>query len=145
VTGAVFAYEAIDDDAKDEVAAVPLKPKTAAPAEETKAPTETPAAATTPEGLVPKGKLYTWPRDLRAFTVVLLSTEDRASATSLANAVADAKSAKTGVIRSDDFETLPQGFFIVFGGSYETRARADRATARLGARYQGAFTQLVRR
>jgi hypothetical protein len=94
---------------------------------------------------VPDGKLYTWPRDLSAFTVVLLSTEDRASATSLANTVADAKAAKTGVIRSDDFETLPQGFFIVFGGSYKTRARADRAAARLGASYQGAFAQLVRR
>ena len=49
------------------------------------------------------------------------------------------------MIRSDDFETLPKGFFVVFGGSYKTRAQADRATARLGAKYQGAFTQLVRR
>lgn len=153
VTGAVFAYEAIGDDAEDEVAAVPLKPKKAAaapqkkaaPATETKAPAEKPAAATTPEGLVLKGKLYAWPKDLRAFTVVLLSAEDRASATSFASSVADAKAAKTGVIRADDFETLPKGFFVVFGGSYKTRARADRAAARLGAKYRGAFTQLVRR
>lgn len=153
VAGAVFAYEAIGADAKDEAAAVPLKPKKAAaapkkkaaPAEEKKAPAEEPAAATTPEGLVPKGKLYTWPKDLRAFTVVLLSTEDRASATSFASSVANSKAAKTGVIRADDFETLPKGFFVVFGGSYNTRARADRAAARLGAKYRGAFTQLVRR
>lgn len=159
VAGAVVAYEAIDDDAKDEVAAVPLKPKKeaaapekeatapkkAAPARKKKAPAEKPAAATTPEGLVVKGKLHVWPKDLRAFTVVLASTEDRASATSFANSVADSKAAKTGVIRSNDFETLPKGFYIVFGGSYKTRPRADRAAARLGAKYQGAFAQLVRR
>lgn len=152
VAGAVLAYEAIDDEAKDEVAATPLKPKKAATAKEKpkkaaakkKAPAEKPAAATA-EGLVAKGKLYTWPKDLKAFTVIVLSAEDRASATSFANSVADAKDAKAGVIRSNDFVTLPKGFFVVFGGSYETRARADRAAARLGAKYQGAFAQLVRR
>ena len=154
VAGAVLAYEAIDDDAKDEVAATPLKPKQAQTSDrrpqtsERRAkpePKTDPRPATTPEGLVPKGKLYTWPKGLRAFTVVLLSTEDRASATSYANSVAGARDAKVGVIRADDFETLPKGFFVVFGGSYETRARADRAAARLGAKYQGAFAQLVRR
>ena len=151
LTGAVLAYTAIDDDAKDEAAAVPLKPEKAAAPEEAGSANEKtasagkPAAATTPEGLVPNGELYTWPKDLRGFTVVLLSTEDRASATSLANSVAESKAAKTGVIRADDFETLPKGFFVVFAGSYKTRARADRAAARLGATYQGAFTQLVRR
>jgi len=33
----------------------------------------------------------------------------------------------------------------VFGGSYKSRAQADRAAARLGRKYKGAFTQLVRR
>ena len=77
--------------------------------------------------------------------MVLLSTEDRATATTFAKSVAKAKDAKAGVIRADDFETLPKGFYVVFGGSYETRARADRAAARLGAKYQGAFAQRVRR
>ena len=160
VTGAVLAYEAIDDDAKNEVAATPLKPKQtsdvrpqtsgkkakgkAQPKAKAK-PKAEPKPAASSEGLVPKGKLYTWPRDLKAFTVILLSSEDRASATAVANSVADANDAKTGVIRSNDFVTLPKGFFVVFGGSYKTRARADRAAARLGAKYQGAFAQLVRR
>ncbi len=34
---------------------------------------------------------------------------------------------------------------MVFRGSYKTRARADRAAARLGATYQGAFAQRVTR
>jgi len=160
MAGAVLAYEAIDDEAKDEVAQTPLKPKQVSgvsdqesgakdkPPAKAKAEAEPKAApkpAATSEGLVPKGDLYGWPRDLGAFTVVLLSTEDRASATTFARSVAEAKDAKAGVIRADDFETLPKGFYVVFAGSYKTRARADRATARLGAKYQGAFTQLVKR
>jgi septal ring-binding cell division protein DamX len=145
VAGAVFALNAIGDDAKDEVAAVPLKPKKPAPASKRRAAAETPAAATTPEGLVQKGALYTWPKDLRAFTVVLLSAEDRATAMSFARSAAKSKAAKIGVIRASDFESLPKGFFVVFGGSYKTRARADLAAARLGVRYRGAFAQRVRR
>lgn len=153
VAGSILGYEAIDDEAKDEVAATPLKPKKAAPKKKAAAKKERQKSEPKPKeepkpaagGLVPKGKLYTWPRDLRAFTVVLLSAEDRPTATAFANSVADAKDAKTGVIRSDDFVTLPKGFFVVFGGVYKTRARADRAAARLGRKYQGAFTQLVKR
>ncbi len=156
MAGAVAAYEAIDDDAKEEVAEAPLRPKEVSgvrsqvsgakdkPRAKPKAKA-TPEPATTSEGLVPVGELYRWPRDLNAFTVVVLSTEDRATATTFAKSVAEAKDAKTGVIRADDFETLPKGFYVVFGGSYKTRARADRAAARLGAKYRGAFTQLVRR
>jgi len=159
MAGAVFAYEAIDDEAKEEVAETPLRPKESGvrdqvsgakdkprPKPEAKAkPKPEPAPAATSQGLVPKGELYSWPRDLAGFTVVILSTEDRASATTFAQSVAEAKDAKAGVIRADDFKTLPKGFYVVFGGSYKTRARADRAAARLGAKYQGAFAQAVRR
>ena len=159
VAGSVLAYEAIDDDAKGEVAATPLKPKQASKkkaaskkAERRKAKAKAkpkPKAKAKPKpasgGLVRRGKLYRWPKDLRAFAVVLLSAEDRRSATAFANSVARSKDAKTGVIRSNDFATLPKGYFVVFGGAYKTRARADRAAARLGRKYQGAFTQLVKR
>ena len=154
VAGSVLAYEAIDDEAKDEVAATPLKPKQApkkAAAKKAKRqkaearPKRKPKPKSASGGLVAKGKLYRWPKDLGAFTVVLLSAEDRRSATGFANSVADSKDAHTGVIRSNDFATLPNGFFVVFGGAYKTRARADRAAARLGRKYQGAFTQLVKR
>ncbi len=76
---------------------------------------------------------------------MLLSAEDRPSAAAFATSVAKEASAKAGVIRSDEFESLPKGFFVVFAGSYPSRARADRAAARLGRSYPGAFPQLVRR
>jgi hypothetical protein len=77
--------------------------------------------------------------------VVINSTEDRASATQFARSAAKSKPAKLGVLRADDFKSLPKGFYVVFAGHYDSRARADQATARLGRRYSGAFTQSVER
>ncbi len=147
--GSVLAYQAIDDEAEREVAATPLKVSDRAGA-------ATEAASTTPEqrepdpdaatgGLVKNGPLYTWPRDLEGFTVVLLSTEDRQSAGDFAASAAESGSEKIGVIRSNDFETLPQDFFIVFAGRYPDQEKADAAAARLDRRFPGAFTQAVRR
>ena len=145
--GGVLAYQAIDDEAEREVAATPLKVSD-------RAGTAKEAASTTPDeadpdaatgALVKDGPLYTWPRDLEGFTVVLLSTEDRESADDFAASAAESGSEKIGVIRSNDFETLPQGFFIVFAGQYPDREKADAAAARLDRRFPGAFTQTVRR
>jgi hypothetical protein len=174
LAGAVIAYDAIGDEARQEVSATPPAPKpptsTAGGAKDGQA-TETQAAeregaagaekraaerraadrraaepaAAGADGLVKKGKFYTWPRTLEAYTVVLLSAEDMPSATAFANGVADRKSAKTGVIKSDEFKSLPQGVFIVFAGVYDSRGRAERAVERLSGRYPGAFAQLVRR
>lgn len=164
--GAVLAYDAIDDEARKEVSETPPKPKQrAAPAkqnaaakkqpekeasEEKKAAQKRPSAESKPasvpgEGLVKRGNLYAWPTSLEGYTVVLLSAEDRPSANAFANEVAGRNDAKAGIIVSDDFSSLPQGFFIVFGGSYDSRERADQAAQRLSARYPGAFAQLVKR
>lgn len=111
--------------------------------EEQPADDEQPAAA---DGeLVPDGELFTWPRDLEGFTVVIQSTEDRRSAMTFAGQVAQSNDGEVGVIDSADFRTVPRGFFVVFVGRYEDRAGAQRAAARLGGRYQGAFPQAVRR
>lgn len=180
--GAVFAFRAIDKDAKGEVSATPAKPKRGAadasdrvatptggergqPAgadqeepkggesEEEDPPAEPDLgesaetgdeAATSSGGIVKQGDLYSWPRSLRGFTVVLLSNEDRASATRFARSATDSGE-EIGVISSGDFRTLPQGFFVVFAGRYASRAEADKAAARLGSRFRGAFPQLVRR
>lgn len=123
---------------EDEDAAEP--PPEDEPTSESDAP-----AATTDDGLVKDGSLYTWPRSLRAFTVVLLSNEDRASATAFARSAAKSGGEPIGVISSADFASLPKGFFVVFAGRYPDRAAADRAAARLGRRFRGAFPQLVRR
>ena len=77
--------------------------------------------------------------------MVINSTEDRASATAFARSAARTGPAKLGVIRADDFKTLPKGFYVVFAGFYASRAQADQATSRLERRYKGAFTQAVQR
>jgi len=113
------------------------------PADDKQPADEQPAAA---DGeLVPDGELFTWPRDLEGFTVVIQSTQDRQSATTFAGQVAQSNDGEVGVIDSADFRTVPRGFFVVFVGSYEDRAGAQRAAARLGGRYEGAFPQAVRR
>jgi septal ring-binding cell division protein DamX len=104
-----------------------------------------PDRGTASDGLVKDGALYTWPPNLESFTVVLLSNEDRQSALSFADSAAKTRDEKIGVIRSNDFETLPTGFFIVFAGRYSNRAKADAAATRLGRTFRGAFPQVVRR
>lgn len=157
--GAAVAVAALSDDADREVAAAPPRPREApakAPAakpetttsEQPKAKTTAPKKAetvTAATGLVQRGPLYRWPGTLEGFTVVINSTEDRGSATTFARSAAKSRPAKLGVLRADDFKTLPKGFFVVFAGYYDSRAQADRATARLGGKYQGAFTQSVQR
>ncbi len=104
---------------------------------------EQPAAA---DGeLIPDGQLFIWPLTLEGFTVVVQSTEDRGSATAFARSVAQSDDGQVGVISAADFRTVPRGFFVVFVGSYEDRVGAQRAAARLGGRFQGAFPQVVRR
>lgn len=141
---AVLAISALGDEADREVAAAPPRPREMpAKSTATKAKAAKPAAATT--SIVQRGALYSWPRTLEGFTVVITSTEDRASATTFARSASKSKPAKLGVIRADDFKTLPKGFYVVFAGYYDSRAKADRATARLSGKYQGAFTQSVQR
>jgi len=96
-------------------------------------------------GLTKSGGLYKWPRDLRAFTVVLLSAEDRPSALRFARAAGESGQDRIGVLRSRDFKSLPRGFFVVFVDNYPSRAGADQAATRLARRFPGAFSQLVRK
>ena len=173
VAGAAIALDKVGDEADREVSSTPIKleerekesaaqkqkaakgesrpatkkpeakkePEAKKPATERQAP----AAPATGTALVKRGILYDWPPELKAFTVVLLSAEDRASAERFARSASKGMPAKIGVIRADDFESLPKGFYIVFAGSYEDRATADKAVARLGKRFSGAFPQLVER
>jgi len=142
------AVTAIGDDAKREVAAAPPRPQRPGKASKESAsekpgsPASEPAPAT---DIVLRGALYAWPQTLTGFTVVINSTEDRASAASFAESAAKSRAAKIGVIRGDDFRTLPKGFYVVFAGYYAIREQADQATVRLGKSFKGAFTQPVRR
>ncbi|MGI8750600.1 MAG: zinc ribbon domain-containing protein [Thermoleophilaceae bacterium] len=167
--GAVVAVVAVGDDAKREVSAAPPRPQSANGARKEKSPPPVtkdkapppvtkdkaatparreatgskPAAAT--ENIVPRGALYAWPRSLVGFSVVINTAEDRASTTAFAESAAKSRSAKIGVIRADDFRTLPKGFYVVFAGYYQRRAQAEEATARLGKRFSGAFTTRITR
>ncbi|MGI9081136.1 MAG: hypothetical protein ACR2FZ_02495 [Thermoleophilaceae bacterium] len=161
--GTALALRSIGDDAEREVSRTPVKVKGGgeaprprpddkagkAKARAPKSPrkkrpaTEKPAEATT--GLVKRGALYGWPRDLKAFTVVLLSAEDRTSAENFARSSLEGRPAKIGVIRADDFDSLPKGFFVVFAGQYKSREVAEQAAERLGGRFPGSFPQLVER
>ncbi|HEX5911227.1 MAG TPA: hypothetical protein VFY44_12105 [Thermoleophilaceae bacterium] len=147
---AFMAVAALSDDADREVAAAPPRPKPAATKttgakEKAEQPKKAGEPAAESGALVKRGSLYQWPRTLEGFTVVINSTEDRASATSFARSASRSKPAKLGVIRADDFKTLPQGFYVVFAGFYEDRGKADQATERLNAKYPGSFTQAVER
>lgn len=147
---ALVAVAAIGYSARREVDAAPPRPKAKPQPAKKKPPkpagddSSRPSTAPATD-IVQRGALYTWPGDLVGFTVVINSTEDRASATTYAQSAAKSRPAKIGVIHADDFRTVPKGFYIVFAGRYETRAEADQATARLGRRFKGAFTQRVAR
>ena len=147
--GAVVAVVAIGDDARREVSAAPPRPQSAGKATKAKAPTPTRPKADAEPGratdIVRQGALYAWPRALVGFTVVINTAEDRAAATSFAESAARSRPAKIGVIRADDFRTLPKGFYVVFAGRYDTRRQATQATIRLGKRFSGAFTQRIKR
>jgi len=144
--GAALAVAALSNEADREVAAAPPRPRTVTTAAaKTRQTGDTEAAADSGAAIVQKGALWTWPRSLEGFTVVINSTEDRDSATDFARSASKSKPAKLGVIRADDFDTLPKGFYVVFAGHYDSRAKADRATARLNRKYPGAFTQSVQR
>lgn len=163
VAGAIVAYGAVRDDARDEVAAKPLKVKerkargktgAKAPAATTAKPASPRAGtaparpATTPSAgrLVARGGIYSWPRDLAAYTVVLMSNGDRASALRFARSAATGGNRdRIGVLRADDFRGLSKGFYLVFAGEYRSRTRAQAAAARLGKRFKGAFPQRVAR
>jgi len=90
------------------------------------------------------GGVRSWPARRDAFTVVILSAEDRPSAQAFARS-ANQAGVPAGVLRADDYPALAAstGFFIVFVGSYPNQAGADREATRLSRRFPGAFPQFV--
>jgi DNA-directed RNA polymerase subunit RPC12/RpoP len=84
-----------------------------------------------------------WPAGLRAHTVVLVSSSDRAAALNVAKQ-ARASGLEAGMIRSDPYD-LGTGLWIVFSGRFTTPEGAGRQAAQLADRYPGAYPQLVQR
>jgi septal ring-binding cell division protein DamX len=168
--GIYFGVEAIQDDADQDLAArsAPAEPReeqtgggaeggereqAREPAEEQPAERErsdreraerereSARAEAPPAGA---GGVRAWPRGEDAFTVVILSAQDRPSARAFAQSAGQAGTT-AGVLEADDYPSLSAstGFWIVFVGTYPNRARADAAAARLGRRFAGAYPQFV--
>jgi hypothetical protein len=138
IAGAAFAITliSVNDDSKDEVAATKAGQQTAAAPQPKKKAKGTPKQTPTTAGV------QGWPANRNGFTVVLLSAGDEASARNSARNVGD-QGVDAGVLRSDDYSSLEPNLWIVFSGVYKTRAQAERAAARLGTRFSGAYPQFV--
>jgi hypothetical protein len=84
-----------------------------------------------------------WPRGLRAYTVVLVTSSDGPAARRVARQ-ARGSGLEAGLIRSEPYN-LGSGLWIVFTGRFDTREGAVRQAAGLQDRYPGAYPQLVQR
>jgi hypothetical protein len=83
-----------------------------------------------------------WPAGRDAYTVVLSTAGDRASAEAFARTVSDG-GVKAGVIESDRHADLGTGLFLVFAGVYGDEAKAAAEAAELAEAYPGAYPQYV--
>ncbi len=115
-----------------------------------------PAAAAAPDADSPSGgvagasqsgddgpvALAAWPDDTAAYSVILVTSSDEAGARKVAWDAARS-GLEAGLLRSDDYADLGEGFWLVFAGQYANAARAERRAAQLGARYEGAYPQQV--
>jgi SPOR domain len=114
-----------------------------APAEEAPASEEPPAVTeTTPAEATTEG-VPGWPNGLRAHTVVLVTSGDRAAALNVAKD-ARAKGLEAGLIRSDPYD-LGSGLWIVYSGRFTTPEGAQAQAAQLADRYPGAYPQLIQK
>lgn len=105
------------------------------------AKTETPPRANGKAQPARRSLLLEWPAGLRAHTVVLVNTEDRASARRLA--IEAARSGiEAGLLRSEDHD-LGSGLWIVFAGRFDTRRGAERQAESLRGRFPDAYVLSV--
>ena len=85
--------------------------------------------------------LLDWPDDLRAHTVVLVTTSDRAAARRLARQAARS-GIEAGLLRGEDYN-LGAGLWVVFAGRFDTPEGASQQASGLAERFPGAYPQLV--
>src|SRR4051812_19765756 len=157
-----WALREVTDNAKTEVANAPAgKPTGASPAPSKPQPaarkSTPPAAKKTPARRPAKAKPKrsaatppvaaarfpgTWPAGKNGFTVILASTDNPGAAKSTTRAVKQA-GVPAGYLRSRDYPSLQKGFWYVYGGVYDTRGQAEKAVARIGKGYPGAYVQWV--
>jgi cell division septation protein DedD len=153
-----WALRAVTHNAKTEVANAPAgkstsggAPKTPATQPKPKPPAAAKKQAKAPAAQAPKAPSVpatafnppgTWPAAKNGFTVVLTSTDNPGSAKETARSVKQS-GVPSGYLRSNDYPSLQKGFWLVYGGVYDTRGQAEKAAAKVGKGYPGAYVQWV--
>lgn len=85
-----------------------------------------------------------WPAGRSAYTVVLLSSPDRAGAQARAREALRA-GIEAGVLKSDDYRSLNPGYWVTFAGQYGSKAEAQRQAARYAEQgFDGGYARYVR-
>jgi predicted nucleic acid-binding Zn ribbon protein len=136
-----FALSELTDDSGSDPSAADRtsepRPSAGAGSPQTETETETGEAQQPSKSLLMK-----WPKDLTAYTVVIVSSGDRPAAKRVAVEAAQS-GLEAGMLRSDDFD-LGTGLWIVFAGRFDNQESAERQAANLGERYPGAYATQVR-
>jgi hypothetical protein len=86
--------------------------------------------------------LAAWPETAAGYTVILVTSSDETGARKVAWDAARS-GLEAGLLRSDDYRDLGEGLWLVVAGRYSKPGGAERAAARLGGRYKGAYVQQV--
>ncbi len=155
-SGLAYALSEIDGEAETEVASAPARKTTGKDKRGSKAraekagekpakavkPSDRKPAAKRPEARPAPRRTGTWPTGRNGFTVVLVSTDQRSNAASVARDVSR-RGTRAGYLRSDDFSSLEPGLWLVFSGVYRTRGEAERAVRRISRAFPGAFPQFI--
>ena len=113
-------------------------------------PTETTAPATTaPSTTAPppaNPAAITWPRDERAWTIVLLSlpqTDGRDAAAAQATKARDGGLRRVGVLDSSRYASLHPGYYVIFQGVFADEAEASSALQRARSVFPSAYQREI--
>lgn len=118
---------------------------------ETQAGTTTapPPAGTAPEPPAPKEEptagagVPSWPDGTSAYTVILLSTDTRPGAAVKARDAIE-QGIQAGVLRSDDYSSLRPGYWVAYGGEFDSEDEAQREAERYASLgFGGAYVRFV--
>lgn len=140
-----FALVQIADDA-EETAGPPVQPPATTP--QTTPTDETGTAEGEDEPPAPEeegasDEIREWPADTSAYTVILLSTDNRAGAEATARQAAQA-GIPAGVLDSSDYSSLNPGFQVVFAGEFDSVEEAQQAAERYaGLGFPGGYGRFV--
>jgi hypothetical protein len=135
----VLALSALSSSANSSVPAVLATPPVHHARHHAAAAAKTQAAAKTPAATRPAATIASWPAGVTGYTVVLAVIPTKPAATASATKIASA-GIPVGVLSSSDYSSMRPGDWIVFSGTYSSRAQADAAATGLQTKGQtGAY------